>query len=287
MKPLGISSLFVHALLHCSFAILVISIPYCAAAGYHTELVLLAVLCSVVLCFPVADPLRHFVDGLLSLPNPIGSVGDKVNVGIFRCALCWCTLCASTRCTLTAVCALHCIPMPDQAHAGLAEERRRRADIVSVAWRSLQHAPPVPALLRCAHCAALRCTALWQCCAPQFSAAWHSVWEICASAVQRSAALKGTMQSSAALRSAARRRPALTRLCLTLCHVALRCAAPRSATLCCPALPFAAPCCAAPCRTAHCTQHHAALHRVTAQRHAVTCVLQHNDHTAPCHACSA
>jgi hypothetical protein len=32
----------------------------------------------------VADPLRHFVDGLLSLNNPIGSVGDKVNVGIFR-----------------------------------------------------------------------------------------------------------------------------------------------------------------------------------------------------------
>jgi hypothetical protein len=32
----------------------------------------------------VADPLRHFVDGLLSLTNPIGSVGDKVNVGVFR-----------------------------------------------------------------------------------------------------------------------------------------------------------------------------------------------------------
>jgi hypothetical protein len=32
----------------------------------------------------VADPLRHFVDGLLSLANPIGSVGDKVNVGVFR-----------------------------------------------------------------------------------------------------------------------------------------------------------------------------------------------------------
>lgn len=32
----------------------------------------------------VADPLRHFVDGLMSLTNPIGSVGDKVNVGIFR-----------------------------------------------------------------------------------------------------------------------------------------------------------------------------------------------------------
>lgn len=32
----------------------------------------------------VADPLRHFVDGLLSLGNPIGSVGDKVNVGVFR-----------------------------------------------------------------------------------------------------------------------------------------------------------------------------------------------------------
>lgn len=35
----------------------------------------------------VADPLRHFVDGLLSLTNPIGSVGDKVNVGIFRWGL--------------------------------------------------------------------------------------------------------------------------------------------------------------------------------------------------------
>eukprot|EP00798_Chlamydomonas_sp_ICE-L_P027169 gene27169-2409_t len=32
----------------------------------------------------VADPLRHLVDGLMSLTNPIGSVGDKVNVGIFR-----------------------------------------------------------------------------------------------------------------------------------------------------------------------------------------------------------
>ncbi|GBF94145.1 hypothetical protein Rsub_07132 [Raphidocelis subcapitata] len=32
----------------------------------------------------VADPLRHFVDGVLSLANPIGSVFDKVNVGVFR-----------------------------------------------------------------------------------------------------------------------------------------------------------------------------------------------------------
>lgn len=32
----------------------------------------------------VADPLRHFVDGLLSLTNPIGSPLDKVNVGVFR-----------------------------------------------------------------------------------------------------------------------------------------------------------------------------------------------------------
>jgi hypothetical protein len=32
----------------------------------------------------VADPLRHLVDGLLSLTNPIGSVADKVNVGLFR-----------------------------------------------------------------------------------------------------------------------------------------------------------------------------------------------------------
>lgn len=32
----------------------------------------------------VADPLRHFVDGLSSLPNPVGSPVDKILVGIFR-----------------------------------------------------------------------------------------------------------------------------------------------------------------------------------------------------------
>lgn len=32
----------------------------------------------------VADPLRHFTDGVASLPNPVGSIGDKVNVGLFR-----------------------------------------------------------------------------------------------------------------------------------------------------------------------------------------------------------
>lgn len=32
----------------------------------------------------VADPLRHLIDGLRSLPNPIGSPIDKLNVGIFR-----------------------------------------------------------------------------------------------------------------------------------------------------------------------------------------------------------
>ena len=32
----------------------------------------------------VADPLRHLVDGLQSLPNPVGSPLDKVNVGVFR-----------------------------------------------------------------------------------------------------------------------------------------------------------------------------------------------------------
>jgi hypothetical protein len=37
-----------------------------------------------VLSLQVADPLRHFVDGLLSLTNPIGSVVDKINVGVFR-----------------------------------------------------------------------------------------------------------------------------------------------------------------------------------------------------------
>ena len=32
----------------------------------------------------VADPLRHLLDGLQSLPNPVGSPLDKVNVGRFR-----------------------------------------------------------------------------------------------------------------------------------------------------------------------------------------------------------
>lgn len=32
----------------------------------------------------VADPLRHFTDGLASLPNPIGTPVDKIKVGIFR-----------------------------------------------------------------------------------------------------------------------------------------------------------------------------------------------------------
>lgn len=32
----------------------------------------------------VADPFRHLVDGLASLPNPVGSVLDKLLVGIFR-----------------------------------------------------------------------------------------------------------------------------------------------------------------------------------------------------------
>lgn len=32
----------------------------------------------------VADPLRHFWDGIGSLTNPIGSPIDKINVGIFR-----------------------------------------------------------------------------------------------------------------------------------------------------------------------------------------------------------
>lgn len=40
-----------------------------------------------MLLLQVADPLRHFVDGLLSLTNPIGSVLDKVNVGVFRWAV--------------------------------------------------------------------------------------------------------------------------------------------------------------------------------------------------------
>ncbi|GIL82041.1 hypothetical protein Vretimale_1587 [Volvox reticuliferus] len=32
----------------------------------------------------VADPLRHFADGLASLPNPVGTPLDKVMVGVFR-----------------------------------------------------------------------------------------------------------------------------------------------------------------------------------------------------------
>ncbi len=32
----------------------------------------------------VADPLRHFGDGLSSLPNPVGSPIDKALVGLFR-----------------------------------------------------------------------------------------------------------------------------------------------------------------------------------------------------------
>ena len=32
----------------------------------------------------VADPLRHLLDGIGSLGNPIGSPVDKVRVGVFR-----------------------------------------------------------------------------------------------------------------------------------------------------------------------------------------------------------
>lgn len=32
----------------------------------------------------VADPLRHLLDSIQSLPNPIGSPFDKINVGVFR-----------------------------------------------------------------------------------------------------------------------------------------------------------------------------------------------------------
>lgn len=34
----------------------------------------------------MADPLRHFADGLASLGNPVGSPVDKVLVGVFRWA---------------------------------------------------------------------------------------------------------------------------------------------------------------------------------------------------------
>ncbi len=34
----------------------------------------------------MADPLRHFADGLASLGNPVGSPVDKVLVGLFRWA---------------------------------------------------------------------------------------------------------------------------------------------------------------------------------------------------------
>lgn len=36
----------------------------------------------------VADPFRHPVDGIASLPNPVGTVMDKVRVGLLRCACC-------------------------------------------------------------------------------------------------------------------------------------------------------------------------------------------------------
>ena len=32
----------------------------------------------------VADPLRHLLDGVASIGNPIGSPVDKVRVGVFR-----------------------------------------------------------------------------------------------------------------------------------------------------------------------------------------------------------
>ena len=32
----------------------------------------------------VADPLRHVADGITSLSNPVGSLLDKANVGLFR-----------------------------------------------------------------------------------------------------------------------------------------------------------------------------------------------------------
>lgn len=32
----------------------------------------------------VADPARHLTDGLASLTNPVGSVADKLLVGLFR-----------------------------------------------------------------------------------------------------------------------------------------------------------------------------------------------------------
>ncbi len=32
----------------------------------------------------VADPFRHPLDGVASLPNPVGSVQDKLLVGLFR-----------------------------------------------------------------------------------------------------------------------------------------------------------------------------------------------------------
>ena len=34
--------------------------------------------------FRIADPFRHPLDGVKSLANPIGSVADKVRVGLLR-----------------------------------------------------------------------------------------------------------------------------------------------------------------------------------------------------------
>ena len=35
-------------------------------------------------CHRVADPFRHFGDGVASLPNPVGTPLDKALVGLFR-----------------------------------------------------------------------------------------------------------------------------------------------------------------------------------------------------------
>lgn len=49
-------------------------------------------------CCRVADPLRHLGDGLASLANPLGTVTDKVRVGLIRAR----TVLSSNEAILTA-----------------------------------------------------------------------------------------------------------------------------------------------------------------------------------------
>lgn len=54
--------------------------------GNFPVLLFLDLLCKhqLYIFIRVADPFRHPLDGVISLANPIGSIFDKVKVGIFR-----------------------------------------------------------------------------------------------------------------------------------------------------------------------------------------------------------